>query len=402
MNDRQRFQAIMHYQPFDRGFIQDFQYWNETIEAWHHYGLPEDANYHTAQDFFGFDRLWEHAGAELLLCPGFDYKVIEEDAEYITVRRGDGVITRNRKTLGTIPHEIDHVLKDRSSWEKEFKWRLDPSNPDRIPSTLDEKLAASPDSTRTFPLMTGAAGFFGYLRNWMGLEGISYLQYDDPKLLEEMIATLGDCIVGTLGRVLAKAKAAGVTFDLASMWEDMAYGHGPLMNLQSFIDLCIPQYQRISSLLRQHGCDLIMLDCDGDPNLLYPHWVKAGVNIAFPMEVGTWDNEPIKARKVYGKEMRIMGGFSKRILAQTPADIDREIDRLAPLVEEGGFIPFCDHRVPPDVSLSNYIHYVIRAKQVWGKGLPNLRPTGTPNTKAPMYGKPYDHRIILGDGPAAH
>ena len=43
------------------------------------------------------------------------------------------------------------------------------------------------------------------------------------------------------------------------------------------------------------------------------------------------------------------------------------------------FIPFCDHRVPPDVPLSNYIHYLKQAKRVWGLGLEDLAPTGEPD-----------------------
>jgi uroporphyrinogen decarboxylase len=72
-----------------------------------------------------------------------------------------------------------------------------------------------------------------------------------------------------------------------------------------------------------------------------------------------------------------MGGFDKRILADGPAAIEAEIDRLAPLAEEGGYIPFCDHRVPPDVPLRNYLHYLERAKQVFGRGV-NVKPTWRP------------------------
>ena len=54
-----------------------------------------------------------------------------------------------------------------------------------------------------------------------------------------------------------------------------------------------------------------------------------------------------------------------------------EVERLAPLVEAGGFIPHCDHRVPADVPLANYVHYVREAKRVWGKGLANLRSVGS-------------------------
>ena len=89
------------------------------------------------------------------------------------------------------------------------------------------------------------------------------------------------------------------------------------------------------------------------------------------------------------------GGFSKRILAAGADAIAAEIDRLAPLVEEGGFICFCDHRVPPDVSFENYLFYVQRAKEVWGRAAPDLRPTGSLDTSAPRYGKPYDYRVVL-------
>ena len=83
-----------------------------------------------------------------------------------------------------------------------------------LAARVDATLADMADSKRTVPLSTGCGSIFGQLRNWMGLMGVSYIQYDDPKLFAEMIGTIGSCIVGTLERVLARAKKAGVTFDL--------------------------------------------------------------------------------------------------------------------------------------------------------------------------------------------
>ncbi|MFQ3587459.1 MAG: hypothetical protein SNJ76_07325 [Fimbriimonadaceae bacterium] len=68
-----------------------------------------------------------------------------------------------------------------------------------------------------------------------------------------------------------------------------------------------------------------------------------------------------------------------------PAEIDAEIDRLAPLVEEGGLIPFCDHRVAPDVPYAHYLHYLRRARAVWGKNT-ELRPF-QPDLEAQEAGK---------------
>ena len=38
----------------------------------------------------------------------------------------------------------------------------------------------------------------------------------------------------------------------------------------------------------------------------------------------------------------------------------------APLVEEGGFIPHCDHLLPAYVPLENYRFYAQTARKVWG------------------------------------
>jgi uroporphyrinogen decarboxylase len=76
--------------------------------------------------------------------------------------------------------------------------------------------------------------------------------------------------------------------------------------------------------------------------------------------------------------MRLIGGVDKHVLMKTPVEIAAEIARLAPLVEEGGYIPLPDHRVPPDVPLANYIFFLEEAKRVWGRGLDNINRTGKP------------------------
>ena len=48
--------------------------------------------------------------------------------------------------------------------------------------------------------------------------------------------------------------------------------------------------------------------------------------------------------------------------------IEAHLRTLAPLVEQGGFIPTVDHTVPPDVSLDNFRHYMeLKAKLLAGK-----------------------------------
>jgi hypothetical protein len=52
------------------------------------------------------------------------------------------------------------------------------------------------------------------------------------------------------------------------------------------------------------------------------------------------------------------GGIDKRILAQDKGAIDAHLKAILPfMVQRGGYYPTCDHGVPDDVSLENYLHY---------------------------------------------
>jgi uroporphyrinogen decarboxylase len=244
----------------------------------------------------------------------------------------------------------------------------------RIPAAfesrdLDERVRVWTDPNRTHPVFVNGGSLFGRLRDWMGMENIALVPYDDPAWFEEMVTTQADLIIAVLGKLFA----TGAQFDGVSMWEDMCYNAGPLLGPDHFRQYLVPHYRRISELCRKHGCDVLWVDCDGKIDDLLPMWLDAGINCMFPIEIGTWGADPVKYRKQYGKALLMQGGFDKHILAKTPADIEREIHRLAPLVEEGGFIPFADHRVPPDVPFENYLFYCRAARKVWGHDT-NLKP----------------------------
>jgi uroporphyrinogen decarboxylase len=376
MNARERFHATMHYLPRDRCPIMDFGFWTETLVIWEQYGLPRGAN---TDAFFGMDPQWIVAPINTHLCPGFPHVVLEDRGETEVVRDSDGVTKEQGKFLGSIPRHLDHILKDRASWETEFRPRLDGTRPERYPRNWTDRLNRYRDPERDYPLGINAGSLYGWIRNWMGLEAVSMLVYDDLPLFAEMVETVADCIIAAM----TPALATGVRFDYALMWEDMCYRAGPLLSPKLFQEVLVPHYQRITRLLRKHGVDIVIVDCDGDISKLVPVWLEAGVNTMFPLEIGAWSADPVAYRRQYGRDLLMVGGLSKRILAGSREEITREVERLAPLVEEGGYIPTPDHRVPPDVPLDNYLFYLTEAKRVWGKDLPNLKPTGVLDPEAP-------------------
>jgi uroporphyrinogen decarboxylase len=74
--------------------------------------------------------------------------------------------------------------------------------------------------------------------------------------------------------------------------------------------------------------------------------------------------DAFRLRKEYGDQLLLLGGVDKRALIGGKQQIDREMERLVPLVRSGRFIPCVDHRVPADVSLEDYLYYLQKKEQL--------------------------------------
>lgn len=373
MNNRSRFLATMHYQDRDRSPIYDFGFWSETRHIWQDQGLPKHVRRRGLRAFFGMDsnldEIHHSTSINTETYPEFEERVLEDEGDTILMQDNEGVIVRKSKYMSSIPHPVEHTLIDRESWEKHYKPRLDPTDPGRFPDDWDERVTRWQDPERNEVVALRGGSLYGRIRNWMGLENVSYLVFDDPSFFEEMVTTVADCIIGTLQTTLE----TGVKFDACGIWEDMCYKTGPLLSPRHFKQFLVPHYRRMTDLLHKYDVDVVWVDCDGKIDQLLPLWLDAGVNCMFPIEVGTWKADPVEFRKEYGRDLLMMGGFNKRILAGSLSDIRQEVVRLAPLADEGGFIGFCDHRVPPDVPLENYLYYLESVREIWGKNV-NLEP----------------------------
>jgi uroporphyrinogen decarboxylase len=367
----------MHYQPRDRAPICDFGFWPETLALWHEQGLPAGiTDDDPASEYFGMDSYGygSRPRPNIYLCPTFEHRIVEDRGDHEVVQQGDGVRVLRKKFMGSIPHHESHLLVDRQSWKEHYLPRLDPTTVERYPADWDAAVKLWRDTAnRTVPFSLHCGSLYGRLRDWMGMENLAMVVYDDPAWFEEMVTTLADLTVAALGRMFE----AGAVIDAGEFWEDMCYNSGPLLSPEHFKKYLVPQYQRITGLLRKYGVDVFWLDCDGKIDALLPLWLEGGVNCMFPMEIGTWGTDPIRYRKEYGKELLMMGGFDKHILARSKAEIEAEVRRLTPLVEEGGFIGFCDHRVPPDVPMDNYLFYLKTVRRLWGHDIA-LKPLPSP------------------------
>jgi len=346
MNSRERYWATTHYGDRDRLFHWEMGPYEETIRRWHEQGLPPDANWYS---YGGYDR-FEVAPPNPGLCPGFEYQVLEKGEEYEIYRDGDGVIKKKIKDviLPAMPQYLDYPLKGREQWP-EFKRRMNPDDPARFPPNWEDIKRQYAD--RDFPLGINAGSLFGWLRNWMGIEGISFAFYDDRAFVEQAAEEMADSIVAFLGKAVQ-----GIQYDFALFWEDMAYKSASLISPRLYREIFAPQYRRITDRLHLAGIDVMMLDSDGNVEELIPIWLDLGINFIYPMEVAA-GMDVIAMRRKFGKDLIIGGGMDKRILASSKTAIKDMVEEKIPLMREGGYVPGCDHAMPPDIPWENYLYY---------------------------------------------
>lgn len=57
--------------------------------------------------------------------------------------------------------------------------------------------------------------------------------------------------------------------------------------------------------------------------------------------------------------------MNKHVLTYDKAAVDKEIERLKPLVALGGYIPCLDHRLPPDTKWEVTQYYCERMKETF-------------------------------------
>ena len=352
MNARELFNSIMFYGDFDRVPAYHWAAWSETMVRWESEGIPAGADVCALLEA---DRMPPQVPIEGWLYPKFEEQTMEETEEYRIFRQADGVVAQHWKHRSCIPHYVDFTLKDRKSWEP-FRERLQP-DPGRIPKDLDATIAKLAASGQPLSVSTGSMA--GWIRDWMGVLGFAYLQQDDPELVGEMVDTISDLICWCIDQALPKIRV-----DMGWGWEDICGRNGPLVTPSLFDKYMVPGYRKISNRLLDYGVRLHVVDCDGLIDALVPLWLKAGVNVMFPIEIGAWNADPMAFRKKYGKELRVIGGIDKLAIPKGPKAIDEEINRRLPLMREGGFIPLPDHFITPDASVENYRYYLRKIREL--------------------------------------
>jgi uroporphyrinogen decarboxylase len=307
---------------------------------WPTQGLPRESD---VTAYFGMDKGTAAVNVEHLFCPRFEARVLEDDEDSMTAVYVDGVTRIYKKAQGVIPSSVAYPIKDWDSWlqVKGERLRIDHLS-DRFPQNWLELVEEY--NNRDYPLALGGypCGFFGTLAHLLGYENLFFSYYDAPDLLKDMLQHLTNLWIAIWEEVLGQ-----VDVDMAHIWEDVSWSKGSMVSPGIFKEFMAPFYKQITSFLKGKGVEVILVDTDGDCRELIPLFLEAGVTGLYPMEV-SGGMDVVAARKAF-PQLQMMGGVPKLELALGEKRIVEVLEPVNWLLSQGGYIPFADHSVPPEV-----------------------------------------------------
>jgi uroporphyrinogen decarboxylase len=352
LTQRERFLRTLHYQETDRRPLYLAGPWQETLERWRGEGLPADVeNVHeylgAAEYGYRMSNITPAAGP----FPPFERKTVRETEEEIFYIDSYGRTVHDFKHKATIPEWVEFPVKSPGDLRRYLDEHFDVDHLDaRFAADWADKAKAA--QARGDVIMIDGGCYYWTLRSIAGVDGASYLLFDAPELVDELCERYFTVVMEGLRRAVEI-----VTVDVIGFGEDFAFKTGPLLSPDMFRQFILPRYAKTMAFAHEHGVDLTWHDSDGDCRALLPDMLKVGVNSSVPCEVAA-NMDPVALRAQFGRELRIGGGFDKRIVAQGPEAVKAELKRLEPVVRNGGYIPGIDHSVPADVSWDHYRTYL--------------------------------------------
>ena len=348
-------------------FKREFGYY--CLEEWKEQGMPQDV---PLAELFDYDPGGNHGLGQLGWCeaafvPAFEDKIVEERGEHEVIQdfAGRHLLVFKGRRNGFMPEYIDHPVKEMKSWDEDVKWRMNPTSEERYADLEQRMEAAKVAAGKGMIITQNLVGGYMYLRSLIGPEDLLYKFYDEPELIHDCMRVWFELADAVIAR-----HQEHVTIDEFFLAEDICYNNGPLISPDMMREFLVPYYQQLIANLRSRQIDkqrhlYIQIDTDGLALPVIPVYMEIGMDVMSPFEVAAGCDVVENGRQY--PDLVIFGGIDKRILAKSKEEIDREVERILPVMRRrGGYIPTSDHGVPAEVPYENYLHYRKRCIELGG------------------------------------
>ena len=181
---------------------------------------------------------------------------------------------------------------------------------------------------------------------------LMYQIIDEPDFVREFMRILGQYAARLTEQILLEVEVDALIFS-----EPIGSNNGPLISPQTYESLVLPSYEPLLATARRYGVSTIICRTYANIKALIPSLLKWGIDCLWACEVEPAVMNYPCLRQIYGRELKLIGGIDLDAVRRGPKAIRAAVDEVAPLTQEGGYIPLADGRVRADVPYENYIYY---------------------------------------------
>jgi uroporphyrinogen decarboxylase len=284
----ERFLASMEYGSADRVPNYELGVWGQTQARWEEEGAPAWTltwDWFTGEEYFDMDHR-EFIPVNFGMMPPFETKVLERTDKYEIIQHAHGVVTKAliEGTVRGMRSSMDTYLRfpvETPEDFRELKKRYVADLPRRLPAYWPDRIAGWQDRQHVLVLgqNCAAAGFYWRAREWMGTENLSYAWYDQPAMMHEMMAFFADYTMEVCRPLLER-----VDVEYFNLNEDLSMKTGPLLSPDTYREFIFPHLKRLVEFFKAHGTRYVILDTDGNCDVLTPMFMDAGVDCIWPLE----------------------------------------------------------------------------------------------------------------------
>ena len=340
MNSRERVRSAIERKTPDQLPVFD-SFWNETLVDFHKQGLPLDQS---PENYFDFDigMIWFE---QSFLLP----ETIKEETEsYLIKTDGWGTLQREIKNEQTTPGLLGFAVKDRQTWEKDFRPSLkyDPSRIDWAEFTAKYKKYRARDKY----VVVSVLGPFECTWHKIGPEEQFTMLAEDPGWLMDMY----EADIQLVESAWQDHWQRGIQPDALWIYEDIGYNKGMLFSPRHYQKYLQPYHKRLCDLAHRFGAQVIY-HSDGNINKAVPLLIDAGVDCLHPMEVKA-EMDVLELKRLYGHQLAFMGNIDARLFQSNDLPgLEKEIrQKLPQAMRGGGYIYHSDHSIPPGTRFDTY------------------------------------------------
>ncbi len=324
--------------------------WGATIERWQREGMPVDVSY---VDFFDLDRV---GTIGIDNSPRYPVETLEETPQYRIHKTAWGATLKNWKHAASTPEFLDFTIVDRSSWAA-AKARMTPTR-ERIDWGRLEREAPRWDAEGWW-VQAGLWFGFDVSHSWMvGTERLLMALVEDPLWCVDLFAHQLETDLALLQLFLD----AGYHVDAVRWPDDMGYKHNQFFSLATYRELLKPFHKRAVDWAHERGLVAHLHSC-GDINPFVGDLLDIGLDALNPLEAKA-GMDVVALKQTCGDRLVLHGGINA-VLWDQPDAIRAEMERVVPVVKEGGgYIFSSDHSVPSSVSVDDFRGIIELAKHL--------------------------------------